>query len=692
MMGRGLLHGAAPAVALLALTACAFPGRCDLAGAVGEGEDLAEHDLPQAALFGRTLARGELPLWNPHKGLGVPATEAPFMGPYYPGFLLHLLLPPGAALNLGFLGHIFLSGLFMFWLCRGLGAGALAAGVGAASWILSSVFRLYAHEGWLPETVAACYLPAACHLLLGLGRVRGAALLARRLAGAGAVLALMILGGHPAYALVAALLALLFGLTSVETRGRVLLVLASFVLAAALSSPAWGPMLYEGTLAPRGGLEELGKTPSAPFSPGDLLNYLSYDTGEGRLHFVGRPLLLLGLVGAALCLRRRCRGVPVTLVAAGLLAVNAGGAATGIPLLNLVSAPGTWHMGVVLALCVGGTLALHWLGQALSSWRRRAPLALVLAVGLLQLADLVVYRAQMPVRLRQPLDAFYRTEPFQSFLAKDRSLYRVVTSPEDGPLWRVNQGTLAGVDCYNSRVKGVSTHRLNGMVSLSSEVEHRLDPRLLRLINVKYWLITRDDLTWDEARHPEGFELAAKQVVTLGQRKYLAVVLRHRDPFARAFLVGGPGQEDPHPVLMGITPDPLQRLQIPARAWKLLEARRPVKVQRQGNSYRVRYKTSEQRILILSEMFHPAWSATLDGEPLALAPMMGVFMGATAPWGEHEIIFEYRPVHLYWCWGASLVGLLMVVGVMALSRRRLNREPATGTGEQGTGSGERGTE
>lgn len=677
MTRGGLLRRLIPAAALLALTACAFPGRCNMEGAVGQGDDLAEHDLPQAALFNRALARGEFPLWNPHKALGVPATEAPFMGPYYPGFLLHLLLPPGAALNLGFLGHIFLSGLFMLWLCRGLGAGTVTAGVGAASWIMSSVFRLYAHEGWLPETVAACYLPAACFLLLGLGRAQGWSASARWLAGASAALALMIMGGHPAYALVAALLALLFGLTCVERWWRPLLVLASFVLAAALSSPAWGPMLYEGSLVPHEDLVELGKNPDDPFSPGHLLNYLWYGQGEERLHFMGRPLLLFGLAGAALCLRRRRWGVPAMLLTAGLLAINAGEAATRIPLLSLVTAPGTWHMGVVLALIAGGALALHRLAQALGRWRRWAPLALVLTVGALQLADLAIYRARLPVRPRQPLDTFFRDGPFQQFLAKDRSLYRVVASPEDGPLWRVNQGLMAGVDCYTSRVKGVSAFWINGNASLSSEVEHRLDLRLLRLVNVKYWLITRPDLTWDEARHPEGFELALKQEVTVGEGKVLAVVLRQRDPFPRAFMLGGKGKEDPSPVLTGITPDPLHRLKVPPAAWRLLEGRQPVTVRRQGNGYHIAYKTRERRILILTEMFHPAWRATLDGAPLPLAPMMGSFMSATVPWGEHDVVFEYRPTHLYWCWGISLMALCLVVGMVIWSR--LMR-----TGERGT--------
>lgn len=666
--------------ALLGLTLLAFPERCSLEGAVGHGEDLAEHDLPLAALFHRAMTDGEhFPRWNPHKGIGVPAWEAPFMGPYYPGFLLYRLLPHGAAVNLGFLGHIFISGLFMFLLCRRLGCGGLAAWLGAASWILSSVFRLYSYEGWLPETVSAAYLPVACFLLLGLVRTRGAVARVCWLVAAGSCLALMILGGHPSYMVVAVLAALLFGLVSVRAWSGLALVGASLLLGAALSSLAWGPLLYEASLTPHRALGELGKMSASPFSPGELLNYLVYATGDERLHFVGRPLLLLGVAGAVISLWRRRWGVPAVLVVAGLLAINTLEAATKLPLLNLVSVPGTWHMALVLALAAGGAVALNELGRALNRrqrWRRLASVVVLVLAGL-QLADLALYRARMPSRWRQPLAEYFRAEPFSSFLATDTSLFRVLSFPEEGPLWRMNQGTLSGVDAYNARVKGVGVHRLTGQVALSSEVENRLDRRVLRLLNVKYWLITRDDASWDESRHPPGMELALRRRVTVqergGSRDVWAVVLRHRDPFPRAFLVGGSGQEDADPVLVGVKPEPLQRLRISERAWAMLDNHRPVQVRRQGNHYLVDYEADGHSLLVLSEMFHPAWRVTLDGRPAQVVSPLTVFIGAQAPAGKHRLVFEFRPDHLVGFWALSLAGMATALGLLIWALRRSRR-------------------
>jgi len=147
-------------------------------------------------IYNEGLKAGELRLWNPHLFCGYPLTSDPMTRPFYPpNLLLHALLPPAAANDVGLLLHLFFSGAAMYWLLRGLGRSAPAATAGGVLWMLGGYNALWYSTGILAG--ALVFGPLA---LLGLsGALAGKG--ASRAALAGASAGLVILGSHPQHAL-----------------------------------------------------------------------------------------------------------------------------------------------------------------------------------------------------------------------------------------------------------------------------------------------------------------------------------------------------------------------------------------------------------------------------------------------------------------------------------------------------------
>lgn len=125
--------------------------------------DLILENYPWKRFILRSLAQGELPLWNPYLFAGVPFLAAGQHSALYPFSLLYYVLPLEraygwfAALQLG------LAGVFMFLLMRTFGLrryGAVFAGVAyqlSGFFVVSVVFpMIIAGAAWLPLILAMC--------------------------------------------------------------------------------------------------------------------------------------------------------------------------------------------------------------------------------------------------------------------------------------------------------------------------------------------------------------------------------------------------------------------------------------------------------------------------------------------------------------------------------------------------------
>jgi len=73
-------------------------------------------------------------------------------------------------------------------------------------------------------------------------------------------------------------------------------------------------------------------------------------------------------------------------------------------------------------------------------------------------------------------------------------------------------------------------------------------------------------------------------------------------------------------------------------------------------------------LLILSDVYYPGWSATVDGEPAPVLPADWGLRGVGVASGIHEVTFTYRPRWLLP--GAVLMGLGLLAGLALLGIRR----------------------
>ncbi len=120
------------------------------------GGDAFGYVLPAYDYEARRIAHGELPLWNPYQGTGVPFVGVLQTGALYPARLLLLLTSPQRAMGWSAFGHVLLATIGTYLLCRRLRADHAAAVLGAIvfatafalPWMLSPA--LLEPGAWLP--------------------------------------------------------------------------------------------------------------------------------------------------------------------------------------------------------------------------------------------------------------------------------------------------------------------------------------------------------------------------------------------------------------------------------------------------------------------------------------------------------------------------------------------------------------
>jgi hypothetical protein len=107
--------------------------------------DLPIFFFPNLKLWVDAVKAGELPLWNPYSFSGQPLFASLQAGILYPPNSLLLILPLPLAFNLTIVLHFFLSGWFVFLLCREIGGSRVAGILAALSFTLGG-FLLSIHN------------------------------------------------------------------------------------------------------------------------------------------------------------------------------------------------------------------------------------------------------------------------------------------------------------------------------------------------------------------------------------------------------------------------------------------------------------------------------------------------------------------------------------------------------------------
>jgi len=92
-----------------------------------------------------------------------------------------------------------------------------------------------------------------------------------------------------------------------------------------------------------------------------------------------------------------------------------------------------------------------------------------------------------------------------------------------------------------------------------------------------------------------------------------------------------------------------------------------------ANRIELSTRASAEALLVLSENWHPAWKAAVDGEPVPILRAYHTLRAIRVGPGEHEVVLTYDSV--YYNLGLlltaiSLAFLLVAIGVTVVRRRK----------------------
>ena len=89
-------------------------------------------------------------------------------------------------------------------------------------------------------------------------------------------------------------------------------------------------------------------------------------------------------------------------------------------------------------------------------------------------------------------------------------------------------------------------------------------------------------------------------------------------------------------------------------------------------------KTESPTYLVLSDVYYPGWTATIDNQPTRVYPANFAFRAVLVPPGEHRVTFTFEPALWHAGLGISVVVLLGLIGFGAIAWRRRGKATTAG--------------
>lgn len=648
------------------------------------GGDTYNYFFPLKDFYANGLKQGEIRLWHPGIGNGVPVLGESQTGAFYPPYLLaYRFLDLNNAYNAILIGHYILAFYFAYRLGRRMGIG----GMGSLLVALVYVYGWFAPRACLEwAIVAGAWMPGA--VLAGpryidTGRIRWAA-------ATSGVFGVHLLAGHFNLAWVTLLslatLAMVWPRQAVATAVllRRKLVLAGFVvlgfgLAGVQLAPAWELKTHsqrdqaEFKKELREGIVPLAYLAQAVapwrfyYPDADAtLRELGAATNkvEAHLYFGLAPL---ALAAWGLFARHTLRdGWPwLVLGAVGLLLATGAvmGALADVPGFSYFRYPGRYGVMTQLAVAVLAGMALDRVRIASAAWRGGFGAMVLLVSG----ADLFLvgrHVQYLSVVERPTLDRRDRSEVFRQLAPSDRVLapdgntlalssaacvppYLGIGPAQYYRIWQdefplaLKEAT-GGFSVPNVfQGEGKYSERV-GDILRRTGLTHILTFQPLP----KGWPVT---LVWsgsDEFLH-------ARWGRPHGEPLYLYAFDAGS---ARAYL-SEPSPSEPSPSGRGQGEDPSSR---PAGAVRITEIA-PHRVTLQVNA-------DEPALVVLTDLAFPGWTVEVDGRPTTPVPSdfaRKVHVDA----GLHEVVWRYWPWSVFW--GTVVSGTSLLVGIaLCVSMRR----------------------
>ena len=70
------------------------------------------------------------------------------------------------------------------------------------------------------------------------------------------------------------------------------------------------------------------------------------------------------------------------------------------------------------------------------------------------------------------------------------------------------------------------------------------------------------------------------------------------------------------------------------------------------------------RVLVLSDLYHPGWRATVDGTPVPVRRANHALRAVTVPAGVHRVVIDYAPASIRTGTAVSLLGLMALAAMV----------------------------
>ena len=202
-----------------------------------------------------------------------------------------------------------------------------------------------------------------------------------------------------------------------------------------------------------------------------------------------------------------------------------------------------------------------------------------------------------------------------------------------------------------------------------------LSSPLLDLLNLRFLVVSAD---------------SAETIAAAAPFRYLTVyadehvrILENQDALPRAWLVHDARKVDAGQILPSLSDslvDPRQTVLLetePPRldAAPMPDAERAAIVRYEPDQIELRVAASAPAILVLSEVWDPGWSATVDGQSAQVLLADYALRGVPIPQGNHTVILRYDPPLLRIGLVISAMTALLLVGAAIWSKSQASRGP-----------------
>jgi hypothetical protein len=666
--------------------------------------DLRYFHLPHASFIAECFRNGELPLWDPYVYCGRPFSANIQAQLFYPPLALAILISnwAGGANLLYFLEwevvlHVFLAGLFTFWLLRRLGTSQPAALLGASVYQLGGFFASQTQH--MGAVNAAAWMPLAWLSVLALrdGPRR------RWLAALAFSLAMSVLSGLPAVTVAVFGSSLLLALALVLFKlapGRLpILVALGALWALALAAIQFVPATQLSQLSVAqyrtDWLETGGGVPLAGLVSLVFPNFygifdLKRYTGPWQPTFLYVYCGLLGLLLAGIAaFFRRTRETTVfallTLLCAFWMLGDSTPVGKNLYLLLPAFIRNALHPEFAMPTFTLGMAVLAGLG-AQQFLRRRS---LLYAAVFLTALDLILAGSGRPMNTGSLGEEPGVTR--SSFEGSPVALRRMrLLVNQTFPPWRTDM--LSASQNWTMAASLIEVPTANGYdpLALVRTMQARLafckgerwgsyyeiaDPAspVLDLMNVRYVLSRTPvpDSVLERARLVHVADLPGHRVYenTRALPRFF-LVNRIRKTAGMEEAVAALHSPDFDPRVEAIVEGPMDfpGAAAPAAGKVRVLEYRPNRVQLEVDS-------PAPAFLVTSETHYPGWRASLDGQPQPISYTNVAFRGLPVPAGKHQVLFQFAPAILWYAAALTAAAwLAILLCVLCVSFASL-REP-----------------